>query len=163
MLIDSQLHFNDEDALSKWGREFGAQLKAGTLIALEGPLGAGKTTLIRAIVQGLEGGTAPERALCFVVQSPTFGLMHEYPTRIPVIHLDLYRLEGKTPQAVSQALDAIGFRDVLSKDNIIFVEWMSRLPTEEQNPDLWLRLAFDEKNPAARALEITQGLASSAF
>ncbi len=74
----------DTDRLGRW---LGRRLAAGTLLALKGDLGAGKTSL----TQGLAGTGVPDG--CPVV-SPTFTLANEYPGRVPLYHLDLYRLEG---------------------------------------------------------------------
>jgi len=68
-----------------FGRTIGTVLRGGDVLTLIGELGAGKTALVRGIVAGL-GGSAS------AVSSPTFMLMHEYQGRLPLIHLDLYRL-----------------------------------------------------------------------
>jgi tRNA threonylcarbamoyladenosine biosynthesis protein TsaE len=75
-----------------FGREFAARLRTGDCVALIGPLGAGKTALVRGIAEGL--GVADRRA----VSSPTFVLVQEYAGRIPVYHVDLYRL-GRPAEA----------------------------------------------------------------
>src|SRR5437016_12702945 len=71
-----------------FGRRLGASLFAGAVVALIGPLGAGKTQLVRAIAEGLE--IADSR----VVSSPTFVLIQEYQARLPIYHFDAYRLSG---------------------------------------------------------------------
>ena len=70
-----------------FGERLGAALSAGDVIGLIGELGTGKTTLIQGVAKGL--GIDPQR-----VKSPTFVLAREYPRRVPVTHLDGYRLEG---------------------------------------------------------------------
>ena len=75
--------------MQELGRQAAAQVSSGSVIALVGGLGAGKTHWAKGLVAGL--GSAAE------VTSPTFGLVHEYPGgRVPVFHLDFYRLE--TPE-----------------------------------------------------------------
>src|ERR1700678_3707199 len=70
----------------EFGRRLGRLLFPGALVALSGPLGAGKTHLVRAIAEGL--GVEDSRA----VNSPTFVLIQEYDARLPIYHFDAYRL-----------------------------------------------------------------------
>ena len=79
----------DTEAMEELGRELGRQLRAGDLVVLTGPLGAGKTTLTRGIGEGL-GVRGP-------VQSPTFVLARTHPSLVggaPLVHVDAYRLAG---------------------------------------------------------------------
>lgn len=79
----------DTEAMEALGRELGRQLRAGDLVVLTGPLGAGKTTLTRGIGEGL-GVRGP-------VQSPTFVLARTHPSLVggaPLVHVDAYRLSG---------------------------------------------------------------------
>src|SRR6266849_10080955 len=78
----------DLDATMAFGRRLAELLFPGAVLALVGPLGAGKTHLVRAIAEGL--GVNDSR----VVSSPTYGLIHEYPARLPIYHFDVYRLCG---------------------------------------------------------------------
>src|SRR5215813_3640673 len=82
------LDISDLAATEAFGRRLGALLFPGSVVALVGPLGAGKTHLTRAIAEGL--GVANPRA----VTSPTFVLIQEYPGRLPIYHFDAYRLSG---------------------------------------------------------------------
>lgn len=103
-----------EDTLD-WGHALGASLAAGAVVALCGPLGAGKTQAVKGIVAGL-GSQA-------VVTSPTFTLVHEYRDgRLPVFHFDFYRHER--PEAVLAA----GWDDILDEAGIVLVEWADRFP-----------------------------------
>lgn len=95
--------------------EIARRLTPGTCIALDGDLGAGKTTLVRAIVDAL-GGDA------HAVSSPTFMLLNIYPTpRMEVYHLDAYRIGG------SDDFEAIGFAELLEQKGLVIVEWASRV------------------------------------
>ena len=85
------------------------------MIALFGDLGAGKTTLTQFIGQGLQ---VPDS--CYIT-SPTFSLLHEYPGRIPLFHMDLYRLSGE-----DDVID-LGFEDYLYGDGLVVIEWPDRL------------------------------------
>ena len=102
-----------EDELAEWGARLGRQIKPPLLVALSGDLGAGKTTLARAICAGY--------GVVVDVSSPTFAIVHEYEApRSPVYHVDLYRLEGP------QDLQNIGWDDMLQSETLILVEWPER-------------------------------------
>ena len=78
------------------GRQLAASLRGGEVLSLEGPLGAGKTTFVKGLAEGL--GCRPEE-----VSSPTFTLVHEYPDgRLPFVHLDLYRLDEERLAALDR-------------------------------------------------------------
>ena len=80
------LDLPDAEATRKFGVALGRSLAAGTVILLQGDLGAGKTTLVQGIAEGLEIQDS--------IESPTFTLINEYLIgRMPLYHLDLYRLE----------------------------------------------------------------------
>lgn len=96
------------------GRRWGAELAAGDCVALVGDLGAGKTALVRGVAVGL--GLADPR----LVSSPTFVLVHEYPARVPVFHLDLYRLT--MPE---EELADLGLAEMLA-EGVVLIEWADR-------------------------------------
>ena len=106
---------NHPDEATTVGRDLGARLVPGTVVALAGDLGAGKTHFVRGLVAGW-GGTEP-------ATSPTFTLLHEYATpRGPVFHLDLYR--AKTAAEVWEAT-----HDELSDaTSLVVIEWADRFP-----------------------------------
>ena len=103
----------DLDATTRLGAGIAAGLKPGVAVALWGDLGAGKTTLARAILRAL--GVTEE------VPSPTFTLVQSYDTHPPVAHYDLYRL--KSPREMAE----LGFDDALT-DGAVLVEWPERAP-----------------------------------
>lgn len=105
------IHTKGEADTAKLGATIG-ELGAPLVLALVGPLGAGKTALVRGLVHALEGG-APLR-----VQSPTFALARTYPTAPPVHHLDLYRLDDEAT-CVELGLDEM----VQDRGAISCVEW----------------------------------------
>ena len=96
-----------------FGERLGQLLRAGDVVALHGELGSGKTTLIQGIAKGL--GFDQER-----IKSPTFVLMREYPSAVPLVHVDGYRLEG-APSVASLDIELI-----FSKDKITVIEWAER-------------------------------------
>ena len=116
----------DEAALRGVGARLASVLRAGDVVALSGDLGAGKTTLARAILEAL--GHQGE------VPSPTFTLVQTYPDlAVPVAHADLYRLESAA-EAEPLALD-----DWLL-DGALLLEWPERLGKTIWPERLWLRL-----------------------
>jgi tRNA threonylcarbamoyladenosine biosynthesis protein TsaE len=110
------LELPDLGATEALGRRLGRLLFPGAVVALIGPLGAGKTHLTRAVAEGL--GIADAR----VVSSPTFVLIHEYRARLPVYHFDAYRLRG-----VAEFLD-LGAAEYLDGAGVCLVEWADRVP-----------------------------------
>lgn len=109
-----------EPELVDWGARLGRQATPPLLITLDGDLGAGKTTLARAICTGY-GVREP-------VTSPTFAIVHLYEApKSPVYHIDLFRIESP------DALQNVGWDDIMQSDALILVEWPERagplLPT----------------------------------
>jgi tRNA threonylcarbamoyladenosine biosynthesis protein TsaE len=124
-----------------FGAALGRTAPAGALLALIGELGAGKTRLVRGLARGL--GADTER-----VQSPSFVIATEYPGgRLPLHHVDLYRLE-------TAEIDELFFRDILYGDGVAAVEWFDRLPPPAPTEILVLTLRHgrgDERTIDAEA------------
>lgn len=95
------------------GERIGAALAPGTVVLLRGPLGAGKTVLAKGIARGL--GVEDE------IISPTYTIVADYPGRIPLAHVDLYRVEGATQIA------GLGLDDLLAGPGVTVVEWGEKL------------------------------------
>ncbi len=93
----------------------GAKLAPGDVLALKGELGSGKTEFVRGLAQGLE--VPPQ----IHVASPSFSLVHEYPGRVPLVHIDLYRLEDLPPELAPE------LEEYLSGGRAAAVEWAERL------------------------------------
>lgn len=102
------------DATRALGRRLAAHLAPGDVLALYGDLGAGKTHLVKGIAEGL--GLNPDE-----VQSPTFVLVHEYPTDPPLYHFDAYRIEQPGE------FERIGFGEYAAGDGVCVVEWPERI------------------------------------
>lgn len=108
-----------------------AGLHAGDVLALAGELGAGKTQWVKGLVAGL-GATA-------AVTSPTFTLIHEYAGgRVPLIHLDCYRLER------AEELTAIGLDDYLDGRAVVVIEWADKFPELMPAGTRWVRFRIGE-------------------
>lgn len=99
------------------GGEFAERLGAGDCVALLGPLGAGKTALVRGIAMGL--GIADER----LVSSPSYVLVQEYPARVEIHHVDLYRLADAAQETADLPIDEMLARGV------VLIEWADRAPS----------------------------------
>ena len=121
---------NSPAATSAMGKRMGEQLEPGSIIALIGELGCGKTLLTRAICAGLG---VPLRQ----VNSPTFVLVNEYRGRLPVFHMDLYRLDN-----INDGFE-LGIMDYLSRTEygVMIVEWAEKIIF--LLPDDLLRVDFD--------------------
>jgi tRNA threonylcarbamoyladenosine biosynthesis protein TsaE len=106
--------FSTEEALTDFAREFARELHAGDVVALSGPLGAGKTTFVRGIVRALHGGDQSS--------SPTFTFWHRYAGDPPIDHLDLFRIEQR-----AETLE-LGLEDAFDGDSIVLIEWWEKAP-----------------------------------
>jgi tRNA threonylcarbamoyladenosine biosynthesis protein TsaE len=100
-----------------FGRRLADLLFPGAVIALVGPLGAGKTHLVRAIAAGL-GVARPNQ-----VTSPTFVLIQEYEGRLPIYHFDTYRLKFEAEFA------DLGVHEYFQSHGVSLVEWADKVPS----------------------------------
>lgn len=111
------------------GARLGERLAAGDVLLLRGPLGAGKTTLVQGLAIGLEAAD--------LASSPTFVLANEYPGRLPLYHLDLYRLDDPAE------IEEIGFEEYLYGQGVTAVEWPDQaqglLPAESLSITIAIR------------------------
>jgi hypothetical protein len=127
----------DEAATARLGEDLAMALRAGDAIALRGDLGAGKSTLARALIRALADDSGIE------VPSPTFTLVQSYETRIPVHHFDLYRLSAP------DELDELGLDDALSHGAAL-IEWPERAGDRLPANALWVELAEQGESRVAR-------------
>ena len=118
---------NSEAESARFGEALGRNIQSGYCISLVGALGAGKTVLAGAICRGL--GVEEE------VLSPTFVLYEEFQGRLPVVHIDLYRLEHESE------IDELGVFDTLGSGKLILAEWGDRSPMLLSESDVVIRLS----------------------
>lgn len=131
----------DAEATRSLGISLGKSLPAGSIILLEGDLGAGKTTLVQGIGEGL-GITEP-------IVSPTFTLINEYiEGRFPLYHLDLYRLEPEEVETLNLESYWEGIEVPLG---IVAIEWAERLPFK---PADYLHLCLTYSSSNGRQAEL---------
>lgn len=103
-----------EDTIA-FGHHLAPLILPGDIIFLLGNLGAGKTTLTQAIGHGLMVSEED------YITSPTFSLLHEYKGRLPLYHMDLYRLGGE------EEIEELGFEEYLYGEGVCIIEWPERL------------------------------------
>lgn len=125
----------DEAATADLGRRLAPLCRGGDVIALRGDLGAGKSTLARALIQALQGADTE-------VPSPTFTLVQTYPGEPVIWHFDLYRLENP-----AEARE-LGFEE--AADGLTLVEWPERLGSHLPKTRLELQLSFSGAGRIAR-------------
>jgi len=123
-----------------WGRRLGEHLEAGMVVALIGPLGAGKTHLVRAIAEGL--GIANSR----LITSPTFVLIQEYPARLPIFHFDAYRLSG------SREFQELGVDEYYDAQGVCLIEWADRVI--EALPAEFLQITIEPRDEQERVFDV---------
>ncbi|MCD6153312.1 MAG: tRNA (adenosine(37)-N6)-threonylcarbamoyltransferase complex ATPase subunit type 1 TsaE [Syntrophobacterales bacterium] len=97
------------------GKIIGSKLQKGNVVALTGELGSGKTCITQGIARGLG---VPEN---YFITSPTFTLINEYHGRVPLYHLDVYRLSG------SPDLNDIGYEEYFYGDGVVVIEWAEKI------------------------------------
>ena len=130
----------DLAATETFGRQLGALLFPGAVVALIGQLGAGKTHLTRAVAEGL-GVKNPA-----AVNSPTFVLIQEYPGRVPVYHFDTYRL------ASAREFAELGVEEYFASDGVCLIEWADKV-TETLPPER-LTITLHVTGPTSRIIEL---------
>jgi tRNA threonylcarbamoyladenosine biosynthesis protein TsaE len=121
------------------GEAIASQLRVGDLVVLSGDLGAGKTTMAKGLARGL-GVTQP-------VTSPTFTIVQEYDGRVPVAHVDVYRLD------FIQELHDLGFEELL-ESRVTIVEWGEAIALVLPRDRVDVRLAMHDEHDDHRVVEV---------
>ncbi|NLT13651.1 MAG: tRNA (adenosine(37)-N6)-threonylcarbamoyltransferase complex ATPase subunit type 1 TsaE [Clostridiales bacterium] len=131
---------NSESETAQAGRALAAALSRGSCVALYGDLGAGKTSFVRGLAEGL--------GLKARVTSPTFTIVNEYPGDIPLFHFDLYRIENE------DELFDIGWDDYLESGAILAVEWSEK--AAHSFPAGTVRVTIEKTGGSSRRIHIDQ-------
>lgn len=126
------------DKTIKLGKKIGKALCPGDIIALQGTLAAGKTTLTKGIASGLEVEDT--------VTSPTFTLISEYRGRLPLYHMDVYRLDS-----VEDFLD-LGSEELIYGNGVSVIEWSEKIMEWLPHSAIIIRLSAGEND--SRRIEI---------
>ena len=132
------LQLNTLNDTEKLGRLLGNSAEPGDVICLDGDLGAGKTALCQAIARGLQ---VPEN--CYVT-SPSFAILHEYAGRMPMYHMDFYRLHDAVE------VEDLGFEEYFYLQGLTVIEWSGR--ALEILPGERMSLAITLKNDQTRSV-----------
>jgi tRNA threonylcarbamoyladenosine biosynthesis protein TsaE len=148
-------HVADLAGTDRLAQALAAELTEGMVVALNGPLGAGKTRLVQGIAAAT--GVDPRD-----VVSPTFVLMHEYQARQPIYHLDAYRIHDE------DEFLQLGVEEHFVAPNLVFVEWADRVPDCLPEDRLEITIAadpgegrhFEIAGRGPRAAEIVRRVAS---
>jgi tRNA threonylcarbamoyladenosine biosynthesis protein TsaE len=121
-------------------RRLAEDLVAGSVLALKGELGSGKTVFTQGLVAGLDSNAA--------VTSPTFTIVHEYQNgRLPVYHFDFFRLEN--PESVVR----LGLEDYFFSDGVSVIEWADRFPDLIPEQARWI--SFEIKSERQRIITLS--------
>ncbi len=120
------------------GQKIGSKLKKGDIIAMQGTLAAGKTTITKGIAQAL--------GITDTITSPTFCLISEYYGKMPLYHMDVYRLEG------SEDFINLGTDDMLYGDGVSIIEWSEKIMDEL--PKTTIILKITPQDDGSRLIEI---------
>ena len=128
LVVDS----NSSRETKAWGRRLGSALEGGELIGFTGELGVGKTCFIKGLARGLDLKEAQ-------ILSPTFTMIQEHRGRLPLFHIDLYRLDHV-------ALDDLGLREYLFSEGVAAVEWFEHLDDSAKLSHLAVRMTYERAN-----------------
>lgn len=136
----SQLISNSELETFEIGRALGQHLESFFVIGLTGTLGSGKTRLSQGVAAGL--GIDPE-----TVTSPTFTICVPYTGRLPLLHLDAYRIQ--TPEEV----DELGLDEAVESGSVLLIEWAEKI--EDLIPPRDLQILIRQTGERQRTLELS--------
>lgn len=123
------------------GRKLGARLGAGTVLALTGQLGSGKTAFVQGLARGLD---VPDN---YYITSPSYTIVNEYPGRFTLFHVDLYRLDHLLD------VEDIGLHEMLTAEGVVAIEWAERLHGGHLTEHL--AVDFEWFNEESRKISIT--------
>jgi tRNA threonylcarbamoyladenosine biosynthesis protein TsaE len=130
---------NSPEEMIALGCEWAGELSAGSILALQGGLGAGKTHFTKGVATGL--GCNAE------VTSPTFTLAHEYTGgRLPLYHFDFYRMDSE------DEVLRIGWDEYLDEAGVVVVEWPDKFPGLLPPETIWLKIDHDGESRIVRRL-----------
>ena len=127
-----------EEETKEIGRKIGRVVETGTVVSLQGPLGAGKTVIAKGVAESL--------GITEAIVSPTFTLVQEYEGRLPLYHLDLYRLDGVDD------FEGIGGEELLYSQGVTLIEWSEKI--EKILPLDTIRISLSIQEDGSREIEV---------
>jgi len=136
-----QITTRSVDETKKLGKIIGTAVTGGTVLALTGDLGSGKTSFVQGLARGLE---VPDD---YYITSPSYTLINEYPGRYPLFHVDLYRISDPVD------MEDIGLYEILHTSGIVAIEWADRIE-QKLSPDS-INIQFELTGDKTRKICIT--------
>ncbi|HAH61052.1 MAG TPA: tRNA (adenosine(37)-N6)-threonylcarbamoyltransferase complex ATPase subunit type 1 TsaE [Treponema sp.] len=131
-------HTNSAEETVELGRKIGEKLQKGDVIAMQGTLAAGKTTITKGIAAAL--------GVKDVITSPTFCLISEYSGKMPLYHMDVYRLDG------AEDFVNLGTDDMIYGDGVSVIEWSEKIMSEL--PKKTIKLVITPKEDGSREITL---------
>lgn len=135
-----EIKTSSSEDTSQFASKLAEYLQPGDIIALEGDLGAGKTTFTKGLAKGLN--------IKRTVNSPTFTIIKEYQGRLPLYHMDVYR--------VADALEDLGFDEYFEGDGVTVVEW-AHLIQEQLPAELLTIYLYHEEQDRRKLVLVPKG------
>lgn len=123
------------------GQKIGLLLSQGLILALTGDLGSGKTCLVQGLARGLNVSDD------YIVSSPSYTLINEYPGRLKLVHVDLYRIDDPVD------CNDIGLDDIINGNDVVAVEWADRMQPDD--PVEYLSITFEILDDSRRRITLT--------
>jgi len=136
-----QITTRSVDETQKLGKIIGKAVKGGTVLALTGDLGSGKTAFVQGLARGLE---VPDD---YYITSPSYTLINEYPGRSPLFHVDLYRISDPVD------MEDIGLYEILHNSGVVAIEWADRI--EQKLLSDSISIHFELTGDKTRKISIT--------
>ncbi|MBN2652257.1 MAG: tRNA (adenosine(37)-N6)-threonylcarbamoyltransferase complex ATPase subunit type 1 TsaE [Spirochaetales bacterium] len=127
------------EEIIKLGKKIGKALRANSVIAMEGTLGAGKTTMTKGIAEGL--------GIVDNVTSPTFTIISEYYGKTPLYHMDFYRVDS------IEEFDLLGAEELFYADGVCVVEWFGKILERMPKDYITIKISIDSDN--SRIVEVS--------
>jgi tRNA threonylcarbamoyladenosine biosynthesis protein TsaE len=141
MGIQSNVITHSPEETIELGRKLGSQLKGGEVVAICGPLGSGKTHLIKGIAAGI--GAKDSRS----VNSPTFVIVNQYIGRLDIYHIDAYRLSSIAE------FEMLGFDDFCYPQSVVLIEWADKIEAALRSMD-YIQIELEHSGKTARKIHI---------
>jgi tRNA threonylcarbamoyladenosine biosynthesis protein TsaE len=132
---------NSPEETIELGRKIGSQLNGGEVIAITGPLGSGKTHLIKGIATG--AGAQDGRS----INSPTFVIVNEYVGRLDIFHIDAYRLNS------TAEFEMLGFDDFCYPQSVVLIEWADKIESALAGTD-YISIVLEHTGQSSRIIHI---------
>src|SRR6056297_110043 len=133
-----QLHTASAEETIRLGQKIGCKVAPGDIITLHGSLGSGKTTIVKGIADSLE--------IADEITSPSYTLISEYEGRIPLYHMDLYRIDS------IEEFELLGAEELLYGSGVSIIEWAEKI--EQLLPDNCISITFEIDTADEREIKI---------